>query len=214
MYSSRPANGSTLFSAVDTVISNRYDYFSFNEDPWSTIEEVYGLIGNSFMLKAYVSNVNSSNIPLQKNKQTNKEFLGYNIYRDGLKINDEIVISTTYEDIGQDWNNKICYEVTEVRSDCESDPSNEACVTNLGTENLKNRKIKIYPNPANDFIILESIKPIQSISIYNPLGKNMYYNSEIRSDKQAIDIGYFKSGLYFIEIKTLSGIVKAKIIIQ
>jgi hypothetical protein len=43
--------------------------------------------------------------------------------------------------------------------------------TYLGINDIEKSKIKIYPNPAKDFINITSEKPVRSIEIYDTLGK-------------------------------------------
>ena len=65
-----------------------------------------------------------------------REFMGYNIYRDGDMI-EELWPDNMYTDtIGLEPGNLYCYEVTSMYSICgESDPSNEACAGFVGIPN-------------------------------------------------------------------------------
>ena len=83
--------------------------------------------------------------------------------------------------------------------------------------------ISIYPNPATDGLMVELLNGFVgdeiSISILNTLGQKIYSSQQSRSIgtsayfKKEIDLQHVASGVYFLEIKTESGLVKKKIII-
>ena len=148
------------------------------------------------------------------NPKETTEFLGYNIYRDGNLLNEEIITDTLYIDGPLDWYSYYCYEVTEVRTQCESEPSNEICVYYYdGLEELNN-KINVYPNPAHNYIIVQSSAAFQSIKITNYLGQLIYSNHSINSLQKQIQTVQWNSGVYFIEVETEINIDKIKLIIQ
>ena len=67
-------------------------------------------------------------------------------------------------------------------------------------ELIKNNTIKIYPNPVNDFIKLDTNVDGYKVLITNALG-------EIILDKiynESIDVSLLKKGLYFIQVKNYS----------
>ncbi len=79
----------------------------------------------------------------------------------------------------------------------------------LYTNNYKNLKIKIFPNPASNYIqIYANTKKIKIIKIIDVLGKSMQY----KSNKKLIDISKFKNGIYFIIIQTENKITTLKFI--
>ncbi len=88
---------------------NSYDYSS------STTKENFDL--------EYIAMENPVNTELDQTR----DLSGYNVYRDGSKINTSLVSGTTYDDPNAAGYH--CYKVTAVYSDCgESGFSNEACV--------------------------------------------------------------------------------------
>ncbi len=146
------------------------------------------------------------------NSKTN-EFLGYNIYKDGIQINEELVLDTNYQD-PHICNAPICYEVTAVYTDCESDPSNEACLPVMpATINDKNR-FNIYPNPAKDFLKIESSYPILYLAISNYLGQKLFIGDSYNTKEISLNISDYPSGLYFLEIETTIGLKKVKLLIR
>ena len=105
---------------------NSYDYSN------SITEESIGL--------EYIAMENPVNTEIDQTR----DLSGYNVYRDGTKINTSLVSGTTYDDPNAVGFH--CYKVTAVYSDCgESDFSNEACV-----EIESDNSAPIVINPISD----------------------------------------------------------------
>lgn len=79
--------------------------------------------------------------------------------------------------------------------------------TYLGLNEVAQSKIRIYPNPAKDFIIINSDEKLQSAAIYDNLGRLI---KKENSDK--LDISGLEKGSYLIQIKTKSGETVQKLI--
>ena len=77
-------------------------------------------------------------------------------------------------------------------------------------------EFSIYPNPANDILILNidnANKADLTLNIYNVIGK-LISSETLKQNQQQINIGDLSNGIYIVEIKSreLSGI--RKLIIQ
>ncbi|MET3730764.1 T9SS type A sorting domain-containing protein [Moheibacter stercoris] len=59
--------------------------------------------------------------------------------------------------------------------------------------------VKIYPNPAQDYLFIQSDEPIQSVKVYDSMGKLMF-----ESSKNQIEISQLPKGIYFLKILTKS----------
>lgn len=72
---------------------------------------------------------------------------------------------------------------------------------------------KIYPNPAEDFITLESKSSrITSIEIFDLLGKSIY--SKIESSNNKIDVSDFSKGIYLLKLESEGKSLTKKIVIN
>ncbi len=80
----------------------------------------------------------------------------------------------------------------------------------LGTNDHKippgaaEENILIYPNPSSSFFTVEFDNPENvdyTISIYNSLGQKVMSIDNVTTEKQTIETGTFKRGIYFIELK-------------
>ena len=77
-------------------------------------------------------------------------------------------------------------------------------------------KIKIYPNPASQFIRFSNNtnSEFETIKINSANGKIVYLNTHSESINE-INLSQFSDGVYFIEIKLLDGTVyRNKIILK
>lgn len=84
-----------------------------------------------------------------------------------------------------------------------------ACNTTSTDESIKS-ELKIYPNPANHYINIESPKEITTISLYNTLGQ--LQNIHFKENK--IDVSNLPRGVYTIILSNSESSVIRKIIIQ
>ena len=67
----------------------------------------------------------------------------------------------------------------------------------LGVPDIKKTQVKIYPNPAKNFINISTEKPIQSIEIYDVLGRLIKTET-----KNNFNVSQLAKGNYFLKIKT------------
>ncbi|MDB9955041.1 T9SS type A sorting domain-containing protein, partial [Flavobacteriaceae bacterium] len=73
--------------------------------------------------------------------------------------------------------------------------------------------LKLYPNPANNYVIVESDNSeILEISIFDTLGKNVMPNSVLKNSR--LDVSSLNRGVYFMRINANSTQVTKKIIIE
>lgn len=138
----------------------------------------------------------------------------YEVYRNGVKIAE--TNNTSYTDEQLEADTEYCYIVKGICNLGLSDPTNEICVTTEKAEipddalteypNLFN----IYPNPADNNIIIETDERITEICIFNIVGVMVYRDAD--PNDNSIDISEFNSGAYFIKITTDNGEVIKHII--
>jgi hypothetical protein len=140
---------------------------------------------------------------------------GYNVYRNGEKINDAIIEVTEYSDI-EVANGYYTYNVTAVYSDAESIYSNSSSAeksyyTGIGT--TKTSKVEIFPNPANDYFFLKSLTGFDSFEIYGITGQ-LVYTEVIQNDIVCVKTQDFDAGVYFIKLQSSSNSEIIKLIIR
>lgn len=79
--------------------------------------------------------------------------------------------------------------------------------TYLGNNDLTKSKVTVYPNPAKDFVIINSSEKVESVSVYDNLGRIIKIENQNK-----IDLSKLLKGNYLIKIKTKTGELVEKII--
>ncbi|MEO5790368.1 MAG: T9SS type A sorting domain-containing protein [Gelidibacter sp.] len=69
----------------------------------------------------------------------------------------------------------------------------------LSTPDFENFTVEVYPNPVSDKIFLKSKSPVQSVKLYNVLGKQF---STTLSHDNTIDVSNLSSGLYILKLSS------------
>ena len=73
--------------------------------------------------------------------------------------------------------------------------------------------IKMYPNPSSNVTNIVSANPIQSISVYNVLGKNTL-NKKVNATSYQLNLSSFSKGIYMIKVKTNGSTVMRKLLVN
>lgn len=90
------------------------------------------------------------------------------------------------------------------------DYSNFTC--NLSVNDLDlTTKVEMYPNPARNVLFIE-VSENAEVVFYNASGK-VFQQSNLRAGKNEIKIN-FQQGLYFLQIKSNSGLVQKKLLVK
>lgn len=78
-------------------------------------------------------------------------------------------------------------------------------------------KLSIYPNPANDVLVIENNanQAITNIRVYDLSGREVLSNTNVGVARTTINVGDLNNGLYFVTVETEAGAyVRDKILIQ
>ena len=81
--------------------------------------------------------------------------------------------------------------------------------------NNSSDQLLIYPNPASDRAIVTLSEELSDvdISIFDLDGKIIYKGYERKSDQLVIDVAFWKTGIYIIEIKTGKNRLNGKLLV-
>ena len=146
------------------------------------------------------------------------ELLGYNIYykfdNDPFEVID-FVEETQYTHSGDFQPGIHTYYITAVYNAGESTPSDQVEVEVLITsiEDQLSIHTLVYPNPATEFIHIQSDHHINSISLQNSSGQ-IIKRIEVNAKTYEMIINNLPHGLYFVFLHTDKGSISEKIIIQ
>lgn len=72
----------------------------------------------------------------------------------------------------------------------------------------------LYPNPANDYIIIKSKDPIKEVFVFDLTGKKYDLVYDIYDIETHVYVGHLPYGFYIFEIRTTSGIMRKSCIIN
>lgn len=119
-------------------------------------------------------------------------FLGYNVYRDGKKINDELLADNRFTDTGA-AESGYAYKVTAVYEEGESEYSNEATVKQDGAVGIVADGISITTN--GNMLFVRCTSP-ERISVYTIDGRMAYDGTTAEA---AIELP--TNGVYLVKIR-------------
>ena len=138
--------------------------------------------------------------------------LGYNVYRNNVKINSSVVTATEYVDNNLSFGT-YTYYVTAVYDEGESGPSNTVTEVITGINEVENGLVSIYPNPSNGLVNIESPSTINSVRMMNYTGQ-VVYQSATPVNQLRINTADMPAGVYFLMIETGSGMVNQKLVVK
>ncbi|MEZ5198949.1 MAG: T9SS type A sorting domain-containing protein [Bacteroidales bacterium] len=123
---------------------------------------------------------------------------GYNLYCDGEKINEELIVDLFYCDIVSLAGPHEYYS-TSVYYFGESDPSNSQTVIITSIPEIENSRLLIFPNPSAEKLYIHSESRILFISISDILGQEVY-SSKVNDKDIVVDVFAFQKGIYFVRM--------------
>ncbi|RAR50313.1 DUF7619 domain-containing protein [Flavobacterium lacus] len=79
-------------------------------------------------------------------------------------------------------------------------------VENLSVADFSVSTVVLYPNPTNDSfqIKLNGNDAIQQISVYDVVGKRIYYSGNLNLNSASVELSSFNQGIYLVEVLTSS----------
>lgn len=94
---------------------------------------------------------------------------------------------------------------------------NNVDCTGVGVEELQAlSSIKVYPNPASNYITLSCDKELNNatIELYSTTGAKVYSNTETITNNKCIDVSELNSGVYILKVLTGSAVMSATFIVK
>lgn len=136
---------------------------------------------------------NFTNIQLPPSSSSYPASTGYVYFRvkpnAGFEVGD---IISNYADIYFDYNPAIVTNVATTEF-----------VATLKAETFETTQVSMYPNPASNMVTIQTDnEPINSVKITDVLGKTVAIQTNIDAVSTKISVSNYKSGIYFVEIKT------------
>lgn len=69
----------------------------------------------------------------------------------------------------------------------------------LGTDNVQNSKVSVYPNPVHDVLYFKNADKVSSIEVYNMVGQKVLSTTSIAKD--GLDVSKLSKGAYVIKVQ-------------
>jgi hypothetical protein len=143
-----------------------------------------------------------------------RSLLGYNVYRDGVKINTSLVMPTYYNDLGLEID-VYTYYVTAQYTLCESEPSNEVSIIITGINDLTEGMINVYPVPAKDYVNVEVSDNVRELRVVNYVGQIVLERNIGQAKSFQLNTSTLSSGSYMIEFTSEDGsVITRRIVIN
>jgi hypothetical protein len=80
-----------------------------------------------------------------------------------------------------------------------------------GVKDLVSIKTRIYPNPARDYLHVESEEQISAVLIFNAMGQVVYGNHAVNAGQIDVPTASLSDGVYFVRVHTPKGSAVEKI---
>ena len=77
----------------------------------------------------------------------------------------------------------------------------------------ESNEVRMYPNPANNFVTIASDVLIDKLEMYNVLGKKVH-QAQTNSNTVNLDVSTFSKGLYILKFKINNGSVIKKLVVK
>jgi len=187
------------FVGVSDLTNNiNIDNISVTENHvYPTINSLTGNIDNLGLVSLNWEN------PTVETNETLASILGYNVYRNNQKINQEIIDSNSYTD-QLTTNGIYTYMVTVVYETKESDKSNEVTI-NAAITNISHVDSEIVVYSANNNLIVKGAAGLR-LSLYAVDGK-IIYDTVLTNEEESISVS---KGIYISRVgsKTIKTIAK------
>lgn len=130
----------------------------------------------------------------------------YEIYRDTELIG--VSENLSFIDDKLNNNGTYHYNVRPVYESCNGALVGEEIYFELGTKELEEINVDVYPNPSNDRFIVRC-ENMTNIVVFNLMGEEMM---NVMTDDNSYEINGLKSGIYFINVKSEIGNVIRKVV--
>lgn len=162
--------------------------------------------------------VTESSIPYEWHGETQVDFAQRSLWPDGagleVDFGEEAQANHQFEaEIEQDWNHNNLAFVAFIQNNQSKEilQATRFTAQQVGVSEQSAESLKVYPNPATDYIYLEGKKPLSEIKLFTAHG-HLVYSAEKPLKK--IDVQQFSSGLYFLQAKYGNQSISKKIHIR
>jgi len=202
------------------LFKSKYALSTFNA-PYALGETPSGnlLIGGFVQNGAIMQNNNSSNIDTKSTDylvfktKSNGELLWKDSFGDsnsGDRVKELVVL---------DEHTFLISGFTNALNDSVSTSESVAMkvsdlVSDVNEESLSSDDFQISPNPVSNIFTISGIEGISTVIIVNSIGMEVSRTLVVVSGKQEVDVSDLASGIYFVQMRTATGMITKPIVVQ
>ena len=170
--------------------------------PWVTDVFIQGLIEIKQTLTGSYLYHNLSGIP--EGNSLYKWYRADSVGASLFAIDSAWTINYTLDSIN-DIGKWIVFEVTPIASEGDSAVGQPVQVYTtgpigaVGIQEFARNQIRLYPNPAEYYVVCEGEHPIDRVEIYSISGQLVYQSAPLHTRRSQIDISSLRSGMYLLK---------------
>lgn len=205
---------------LDSLIAGG-NHFDFQHDAVVGIKPDISGIVELYPAENLLATVDYNNVTLNWDHSTinsSLELIGYNIFRNDTLLTESVLSGLFYMDAGVSSGSHE-YKVQSVFIGNGSGPFVSAEAYISGTSNHYTELIKVYPNPANEYIHIENSindNNLNSVEIYELSGKKIYSQdvSDFAGKTKTIVLPKELKGIYLLRLNGVSFELTKKLLIN
>lgn len=146
---------------------------------------------------------------VSKDARPDENLMAYNIYRNGEKLNDQLIYCLQPRFTDKTPEDNACYEVVAYYFDGSmSESSAQYCIEKTAIENASSEEdLLVYPNPASDRIHIAGA--FDKATLLNVNGQPV-----VETTQNTLTVSQLLSGVYFLRIQSGEQVTTRKIMIR
>ncbi len=203
------------FYGINFKIHYNPNLIDSDEIEFNLIENAWIGYDDDFVTTLYVNDEVSGTLDVSITRITHTTVSGYGqIGKLDIVIEDNVVdfiqdtLVLEIDDIMMVSDNLVASPITETKHEIAIDST-------VTTNEVSEQNINIYPNPVNNILSIQhNDLVIRKIECFDSLGKLRLLDTKTSNHSTNVDLSAFQSGVYFLKIYTLTGIVSRKVLVQ
>ena len=159
------------------------------------------------------ADVNKNSVILTWAVPAGEDFIKYEIYRDTKYMGETDGLSFVDSNIDHNRKFSYTYSVRPVYEECNGLFKSILAQWGLDiNEYSQETKVKVYPNPTNDRLYIETEGEIKEVIVYDIYGRHQVTETPSHRDMTSVNVSKLNAGVYFIKINTEEGNIVKRII--
>lgn len=186
----------TVFLIEDSIVGNQNDYTDHGN--WTN----YVHMGT---VRAALTGIWGDNLEVDAQERTAVHNINYVLPAECEYSHCKLVAFVTNHDASNINNRKVL-------NAAESDFLDEVPQSTAGVGEVAGAaRLRLYPNPATNQVVLESDGAIESVQLFNALGQQVYQSRPEGAKQTAVNTSLLPQGVYVVRIRTAQGVAERRL---